>query len=83
MEATGFYGRTPLESIYAMGAALEKAALYQDCVSYYYQYRTRQGAPWDAQGYLAERLNKISDEAAARKLMADIDQKIKEYRYEG
>ena len=82
LNAAGFFGRAPLESVYAMGAALQKSAVYQECLSYYYGYRARRGAPWDAQGYLAARLNRLPDAEAARKLMADIDQKIKEYRYE-
>jgi hypothetical protein len=83
VEAAGFFGRAPLESVYAMGAALQKSSVYQDCAGYYYRYRARQGAPWDDEGHLAAKLARLPNEEAARKLMADIDQKIKEYRNEG
>ena len=83
LEAAGFFGRAPLESVYAMGAALGKSALYQDCASYYYHYCARHGTPWDKEGYLAAKLEILPNVEAARKLMAEIDQKIKEYRYEG
>jgi len=80
LEAEGFFGRAPLESVYAMGAALEKSSLYQDCADYYYRYCARHGTPWDDDGSLAAKLSRLSSEEEARKLMADIDQKIIEYR---
>jgi len=81
--AEGFFSRAPLESVYAMGATLQKSSVYQDCVRYYYRYRARRSSHWDADGYLAASLNRLPNEEAARQLMADIDQKIKEHRYEG
>jgi hypothetical protein len=83
LTAEGFFGRAPLESVYAMAAALQKSSAYKECAGYYYRYHARQVALWDEQGKLGKAIDKLANEGAACKLMDDIDQKIKEYRNEG
>ncbi|MCL1982524.1 MAG: hypothetical protein FWG53_05440 [Clostridiales bacterium] len=74
--------RKPLEGVYAMAMALEKSSTYKECAQYYYQYCVRYGAPWDKEGSLAAAVENLSNEGAARKLMAEIDKRKKEERYE-
>lgn len=81
--AEGFEGRRPLESVYAMAAALEKSSAYRDCADYYYRYCARHGAHWDKDGALAAGIAALDQEVAACKLLAKMDQSIKEYRDEG
>jgi hypothetical protein len=81
--AEGFFRRPPLESVYAMAAALEKSSTYKDCAGYYYRYCARHGAYWDKEGQLAAGIGQLANERAACKLLAEIDQRVKEYRNEG
>jgi len=82
LTAAGFSSRPPLESVYAMAAALEKSSAYKDCAGYYYRYCARHGAPWDKEGRLAAGIDGLANERATCKLLVEIDQKIKEYRHE-
>jgi len=83
LAAAGFFGRPSLESVYAMAAALEKSSTYKDCAGYYYSYCARHGTQWDKEGNLATGIGRLTNEGAACKLIAKIDQRVKEYRYEG
>ncbi|MCL1912612.1 MAG: hypothetical protein FWG10_01700 [Eubacteriaceae bacterium] len=77
--APEFAGRMPLEGVYAMAGALQKARLYTDSVRFYYRCQTSNGSHWDDIGFAEKTM--VKSESEALELMAEMDEKIMEYKY--
>lgn len=78
----GFSRRAPLEGVYAMAAEMEKHRVYRDSAVSYYRFRARKGARWDERGQLGQAAARVSGEREAMSVMAEIDQKIRESKFE-